>query len=440
MHERLYALMRQHLTVRLTVPQGSKTRKPESDSVGKYHGGPKFNELEDWLTNLVVMFKAEQYSGRDRDRERVLHVLQFLDGEARKWYHRHVVNVRRSQLVWTFEEVIIGLYDRFIHPSTMQDARNTFSATRYTEEMGIQGFYDTLMDHAQNMAVYPDTYQIVVTFLQKIPSYIRTRMFQDGLSPEVNTIDDFISEAKRHETVKKTQDYYDKDTPSRMVNTTKNGVSRNDTNRAPYRTTGTTPARRQMNPIRTTGEVRQVAHNTGNAQKETSTTRSHPKWAEHNKEKVPTGNTEGHDKHQHHNHTAGKHCYNCGRLGHMLDQCKEPRKTQARIRAAHTEIPHDPHDADDELQDADEVIYPQDTDHESVYPNKGEEYVSVDVREYVQGNSHYEWDTDTEFLAPMTDRVMKPEGMIKAIDNDGQKNGAVKVRKAVMRASKTART
>jgi hypothetical protein len=64
----------------------------------------------------------------------------------------------------------------------------------------------------------------------------------------------------------------------------------------------------------------------------------------------------------------------------------------------------------------------------------------VDVREYVQGNSHYERDTDTEFLAPMTDRVMKPEGMIKAINNDGQKNGAVKVRKAVMRASKTART
>jgi hypothetical protein len=100
---------------------------------------------------------------------------------------------------------------------------------------------------------------------------------------------------------------------------------------------------------------------------------------------------------------------------------------QARIRAAHMEIPHDPHNVDDKLQDADEVIYPQDTDHKSVYPNEGEEYVSVDVCKYIQGNSHYEWDTDTEFLAPMTDRVMKPEGMIKAIDNDGQKNGAVKV-------------
>jgi hypothetical protein len=33
------------------------------------------------------MFEAEQYGGRDRDREQVLHILQFLDGEARKWYH-----------------------------------------------------------------------------------------------------------------------------------------------------------------------------------------------------------------------------------------------------------------------------------------------------------------------------------------------------------------
>jgi hypothetical protein len=91
------------------------------------------------------------------------------------------------------------------------------------------------------------------------------------------------------------------------------------------------------------------------------------------------------------------------------------------------EIPHDLHDADDELQDTDKVIYPQDTGHESVYLNEGKKYVSVDVREYIQGNSHYEWDTDMEFLAPMTDRVMKPEGMIKAINNDGQKNRAVKV-------------
>jgi hypothetical protein len=33
-------------------------------------------------------------------------------------------------------------------------------------------------------------------------------MIKDGLSPEINTIDNFVAEAKRHELAKKTLDYY----------------------------------------------------------------------------------------------------------------------------------------------------------------------------------------------------------------------------------------
>jgi hypothetical protein len=60
MHERLYELIRQHLSVRLIIPQGAKTRKTDTGSVGKYSGGAKFSELENWLANLVVLFEAEQ--------------------------------------------------------------------------------------------------------------------------------------------------------------------------------------------------------------------------------------------------------------------------------------------------------------------------------------------------------------------------------------------
>ena len=94
MHERLYELMRQHLMVRLTIPIGAKTWKTDSASVGKYVGGTKFSDLENWLANLVVMFEAEQYGGEDRDRERILHVPQFLDGEAKKWFNCHALHVR----------------------------------------------------------------------------------------------------------------------------------------------------------------------------------------------------------------------------------------------------------------------------------------------------------------------------------------------------------
>jgi hypothetical protein len=60
------------------------------------------------------------------------------------------------------------------------------------------------------MAIYPDAYQIVETFLRGTPAYICEHMIKDSLSPEVHTIDDFIAEAKKHKAAKKTLDYYNK--------------------------------------------------------------------------------------------------------------------------------------------------------------------------------------------------------------------------------------
>ena len=92
-------------------------------SIGKYNGSLKFSDLERWLTNLVIVFEVSIYGGLDRERERVLNTLEFLDGKAKIWYHCHVVNVNRSCLRWTFKNLVLGLYDRFVHPSTMQGAQ-----------------------------------------------------------------------------------------------------------------------------------------------------------------------------------------------------------------------------------------------------------------------------------------------------------------------------
>ena len=103
--------------------------------------------------------------------------------------------------------------------------------TKYTPETGIQGFYDTLMDYAQNMVIYPDDYQIMEKFICGIPSDIQDKIFDCGLSLKVNTIDDLITCAKAVEISQKTADYSRKKTildsipvtrenPSRHVRTT----------------------------------------------------------------------------------------------------------------------------------------------------------------------------------------------------------------------------
>ena len=107
----------------------------------------------------------------------------------------------------------MGLYDRFVQPSTMQDVRKEFLSASYNAATSIQGYYDILMDHAQNMVIYPDNYQIMEHFLNGIPDDIREKVFDCGLSPEVNTIDDLVACTKAIEITKKTMAHYRKRTP-----------------------------------------------------------------------------------------------------------------------------------------------------------------------------------------------------------------------------------
>jgi hypothetical protein len=95
MHECLLSLIRQHLSTRLQIPQGTKVRKTDSESIGTFSGSANFGDLEYWLTNLVTMLEAEQYGGSDRDRECCLQLLSFVSGEAKRWYHRHTVSINR---------------------------------------------------------------------------------------------------------------------------------------------------------------------------------------------------------------------------------------------------------------------------------------------------------------------------------------------------------
>jgi hypothetical protein len=43
------------------------------------------------------------------------------------------------------------------------------------------------------MAVYPNNYLVVEMFLKGIPESICESIITDGLSPKVNTIDDFVA-------------------------------------------------------------------------------------------------------------------------------------------------------------------------------------------------------------------------------------------------------
>ena len=62
----------------------------------------------------------------------------------------------------------MGLYNRFVDAATMQNVHEEFKDTKYTPDNGVQGFYDALIDCANNMATFPDDYAIKETFMMGI--------------------------------------------------------------------------------------------------------------------------------------------------------------------------------------------------------------------------------------------------------------------------------
>src|SRR5277367_1031736 len=304
MEDRLSKLIYESLGTRLSLPEGFKmSQKIESGTINKYTGSAKFADLENWLSATVYRMAVRQLGGRELDRVRVMLLMEHPDGEAKKWFIRHVTGVNRAKLDWSFEEVILALYNRFVHASTMQDAREGFRKAKYSPATGVQGFYDTLMDHAQSMAVYPDEYSILEAFLEGIPESMRTQLIRElGLSPEVNSIDDFMSQAIGYEARLKTDEYYCLKYQQNTQSSSPRTTTEQPKNKAAMP--------RDSKPF------------------ERPSFRPPPPLAKPRGPAVVSGK-------------AGV-CFNCGSPDHFAKECKLARRTdRVQLKAAHSAVPDD---------------------------------------------------------------------------------------------------
>jgi hypothetical protein len=210
MVNRLMHTITEALGVPLRFPDGYKPNL-KNDGIRRYSGSSKFSELENWLATLVYRYALLKFGGSDPDMDciRVLTLVEYLEGDALTWYTTHILSAKRTVARWRFCDTIVALYDRYVLPSSMQDARENFRKVRYTATLGVQGFYDALLEHAQNMAIYPDSYTIMEEFMSGLPQAMLSRCFRDHrLTVEANMLEDWVSAAKEIERCDRMESYY----------------------------------------------------------------------------------------------------------------------------------------------------------------------------------------------------------------------------------------
>ncbi|PBK81856.1 hypothetical protein ARMGADRAFT_1090923 [Armillaria gallica] len=199
MHIRIEQYATEHLGVRLHLPDGVKAPRLDSKNVPAYARSSSVAELWAWYKSLVIYLEASQLRGLDRDYERKLLIEPVLTGAAKKWYHDHVIEVNEYSN-WTFVSVVIGLYDRFVHDSAMQEACAKFDQVTFSDSGGTaEGYRDLLQTLVRDMTRKLDEYTITRRFVTGLPHDMRDAIFDDRLNVEVNTLEEFVESAKAFE-------------------------------------------------------------------------------------------------------------------------------------------------------------------------------------------------------------------------------------------------
>jgi len=230
----------------------------------------------------------------------------------------------------------------------MQDTRESFRKTKYTTTIRIQGFYDCLLDNTQNMAIYPDTYTILEEFLWGIPPQTHSLcLLEYGLSSKTNSLEDFVSIAKKIEQNEKTEAYY-KGQYSKPAATTEGKNARvksppNDQKRV-TQYNQVKPSVPYRHPFRAGAPYKPQRGNWPNEPVANADTTKQPDLHLNQK--------------QDHNHkhevkdTSSITCFNCSHTGHYAKDCPSPKKKKVHIRAVRSMMGGDNHEeADDERED-----------------------------------------------------------------------------------------
>jgi hypothetical protein len=68
----------------------------------------------------------------------------YLEGKVLSWYNDNVDGLYCQKDMWSFKEVITGLYDHFVHDTATYDTLEKFQHIQYQASGGVMSYYNKL--------------------------------------------------------------------------------------------------------------------------------------------------------------------------------------------------------------------------------------------------------------------------------------------------------
>ena len=185
------------------MPRGIRIPNPS-----KFIGSNDVKEFDTWMISLLRWIVLTRLVGPTNDDQRVQVVGSYLEGKALRWYNDEVTGLHCAKRTWTFEEVILGLFTRFVQATTMHVAVEKFEATTYDPKKGVQAYMAELQRWGLRMTQPPNSYTFRKKFLDGLPTTIIAKMIERGASPDMASLRRMVRVVQRVEDNKALMDYY----------------------------------------------------------------------------------------------------------------------------------------------------------------------------------------------------------------------------------------
>ncbi|KAJ7226264.1 hypothetical protein B0H12DRAFT_1077821 [Mycena haematopus] len=173
-----------------------------------YSGSADINKFDEHILTIGRWMELMGLGGRQNDHKRILTHGFYLSGLAKDWYETQVVGLYRVKNKWTYKEVVLGLFDRFINTGCVQKATDTFWTAKYSAEIGIIGYYNQLMTAARRMVKRPDSYTFKSHLMSNMPSGMFHALTERNITAEYSKIKEILDYAVNYEWHQSIRDRY----------------------------------------------------------------------------------------------------------------------------------------------------------------------------------------------------------------------------------------